>query len=208
MSSVVIAGDTSGSVTLAAPSVAGTTTLTLPATSGTVVIGTTPSGTIVGTTDTQTLTNKTLTSPTITGATITVASTAAPTFRAYQNSAQNISTAVITKVTFDTENWDTNNNFASSTFTPTVAGYYQISSGLRCASGLTNGHLLLYKNGGDELRLCNMDTTNSLTGSGLVYANGSTDYFEIYTYHTSGVTRTLASQAAQTYFQAVFVRSA
>jgi len=36
MSSVVIAGDTSGTVTLAAPSVAGTTTLTLPATSGTV----------------------------------------------------------------------------------------------------------------------------------------------------------------------------
>lgn len=36
MSSVVIAGDTSGTVTLAAPAVAGTTTLTLPSTSGTV----------------------------------------------------------------------------------------------------------------------------------------------------------------------------
>ena len=37
MSSVVIAGDTSGSVTLSAPSVAGTTTLTLPSTSGNVL---------------------------------------------------------------------------------------------------------------------------------------------------------------------------
>jgi hypothetical protein len=37
MSSVIIAGDTSGTVTLAAPAVAGTTTLTLPATTGTVV---------------------------------------------------------------------------------------------------------------------------------------------------------------------------
>jgi len=39
MSSVVISGDTSGSVTLQAPSVAGTTVLTLPATSGTVITG-------------------------------------------------------------------------------------------------------------------------------------------------------------------------
>ena len=37
MSSVVISGDTSGAVTLAAPAVAGTTTLTLPATTGTVI---------------------------------------------------------------------------------------------------------------------------------------------------------------------------
>jgi hypothetical protein len=37
MSSVIIAGDTSGSVTLSAPAVSGTTTLTLPATSGTIV---------------------------------------------------------------------------------------------------------------------------------------------------------------------------
>ena len=37
MSSVVISGNTSGTITLDAPAVAGTTTLTLPATSGTVV---------------------------------------------------------------------------------------------------------------------------------------------------------------------------
>lgn len=38
MSSLVIAGDTSGTVTLQAPAVAGTTVMTLPATSGTVVV--------------------------------------------------------------------------------------------------------------------------------------------------------------------------
>ena len=38
MSSIVVAGDTSGSVTLAAPAVAGSTTLTFPSTSGTVAV--------------------------------------------------------------------------------------------------------------------------------------------------------------------------
>ena len=48
MSSVVIAGDTSGSVTLSAPSVAGTTTLTLPSTSGTIITtGNIPTGSVV-----------------------------------------------------------------------------------------------------------------------------------------------------------------
>ena len=51
MSSLVIAGDTSGTVTLQAPAVAGTTVMTLPATSGTVLIsggalGTPASGTL------------------------------------------------------------------------------------------------------------------------------------------------------------------
>lgn len=38
MSSVIITGDTSGAITLAAPAVSGTTTLTLPATTGTVAL--------------------------------------------------------------------------------------------------------------------------------------------------------------------------
>jgi len=38
MANVVISGDTSGSITLAAPAVAGTTTLTLPTTSGTLAL--------------------------------------------------------------------------------------------------------------------------------------------------------------------------
>lgn len=56
MSSIIVAGDVSGTVTLSAPAVAGTTTLTLPTTSGTVVADSA----------TQTLTNKTLTSPILT----------------------------------------------------------------------------------------------------------------------------------------------
>jgi len=57
MANLVIAGDVSGTVTLAAPSTAGTTTLTLPTTNGTLV--TTASG--------QTLNSPTIATPTITG---------------------------------------------------------------------------------------------------------------------------------------------
>jgi hypothetical protein len=53
MSSVVISGDTSGSVTLQAPAVSGTTTLTLPATTGNVLVST-----AVSSSSTNTVTNK------------------------------------------------------------------------------------------------------------------------------------------------------
>ena len=53
MSSVVISGDTSGSVTLAAPAVAGSPTLTLPTTTGTVL-----ASTAVSSSTTNTVTNK------------------------------------------------------------------------------------------------------------------------------------------------------
>ena len=57
MSSIVIAGDTSGSVTLQAPAVAGSSVLTLPAVTDTVA----------GIAATQTLTNKTLTGAVVNG---------------------------------------------------------------------------------------------------------------------------------------------
>jgi hypothetical protein len=55
MASIVISGDTSGSITLSAPAVSGSSVLTLPAVTDTVA----------GIAATQTLTNKTLTSPTL-----------------------------------------------------------------------------------------------------------------------------------------------
>ena len=61
MASIVVSGDTSGAITIAAPVASGTNTLTLPA----------ATDTLVGKATTDTLTNKTLTSPTLTSPTIT-----------------------------------------------------------------------------------------------------------------------------------------
>ena len=57
MASVLISGDTSGSITISAPAISGTNTLTLP----------TATDTLVGKATTDTLTNKTVTAPVLSG---------------------------------------------------------------------------------------------------------------------------------------------
>jgi len=79
MSSVIIAGDTSGTVTLSAPAVSGTTTLTLPTTSGTIVTtNTMPAGSVLqvvqGSTSTSVMTNNTTATDTGLSASITPSS--------------------------------------------------------------------------------------------------------------------------------------
>ena len=175
MSSISIAGDTSGSIILQAPSVSGSTTLTLPTTSGTVL----------------TTAN-------------TFAAGTGPAFSAWQSSSQTISSVTFTKITFTTEIFDTNNNFASSTFTPTVAGYYQVTSAIYFATA-TTAQLYIYKNG----TLYQASPFTSQQGafvSGLVYLNGSTDYVETYVYLVTG--QSLSTGSANTYFQAAMVRGA
>jgi hypothetical protein len=65
---------------------------------------------------------------------ITASNLQGPAFSAYLNSAQSLSSQTHTKVTLDVENFDTNSNFASSRFTPTVAGYYQVNGSVMFAS--------------------------------------------------------------------------
>jgi len=134
-----------------------------------------------------------------------------PAFSAYSATSQTgVASGVFTKVLFDTEEYDTNNNFASSRFTPTVAGYYQVTA--RTDWSITSGacFLTIYKNGtgykGGQLN----DATGSGVGpiaSGLVYFNGSTDYIEIYAYQNNG-TNTIFPGIAYTFFQAAMVRAA
>ena len=73
-----------------------------------------------------------------------------PAFNVWKASNQTISSETLTKVTFSDEEFDTNNNFASSRFTPTVAGYYQINASLDMTNAATNVEdvsVHIYKNG-------------------------------------------------------------
>jgi hypothetical protein len=115
-----------------------------------------------------------------------------PTYSAYAATNQSISTSTWTKITFGTEEWDTNSNFASSRFTPTVAGYYTIAgrvdlSGLVAA---TTAYLALYKNGANYKTLASFTYSFNSIGFGggtTVYMNGSTDYIELYAFVNAGV---------------------
>lgn len=116
-----------------------------------------------------------------------------PAFYATNSGNQSISAATYTKVTFDTEVFDTNNNFASSRFTPTVAGYYQISLGTYFGNGSADNIVTIYKNGSILIRGSGLFTGSSSGGStysmsALVYCNGSTDYIEFFAYNSAGTT--------------------
>jgi len=176
MSSLVISGDTSGTVTVTVPAVAGTNTATLPAATGTVMV----SGNM-------------------------------PAFSAYQSSAQTLSTGVMTKLQFQTKEFDTASAFDSTTnyrFTPLVAGYYQVSGLLSPNASATVVRVEIYKNGSTIKRLFAGGTasTTGNGGSALVFLNGSTDYVELYGSFAVGQAATASIEA--TYFQATLVRTA
>ncbi len=144
----------------------------------------------------------------------TVGATAAPTFSASMSTTQTITTSTFTKVNFNTEAWDTNSNYDTSTyrFTPTVAGYYQVSCAIDggASSSITRVLANIYKNGSAYRFGTNLGTSagNSFSSicTSLVYMNGTTDYIECYGYIIA--TTAIISPSGSTWFDACFLRSA
>lgn len=140
-----------------------------------------------------------------------------PAFSAYANATQQtIPSGVQTKVLFQTEEFDTNSNFANSTFTPTTAGYYQLNAQVRVDGNIGTGEtmLVIWKNGAEYKRGWNASgstwasTFGAMTVSSLVQANGTSDYFEIYIQQTSGNSLDLLTANAQniTWFNGCMLR--
>lgn len=186
---------TAGGVGIAKALFVGTTVNILGSTSGTATIVVSAAA---GT--------PTLTLPTTTG----TLSINGPAFSAYQSTSTAVTASTVTKVLFDVELFDTNSNFASSRFTPTVEGYYQVNARTGFSSSvLTRGQAAIRKNGVavNTLEDTNGSAAYSSIGSALIYMNGSTDYLEIYVF-IAGSTTIYDGGAALTWFQAAMVRGA
>jgi hypothetical protein len=159
-------------------------------------------------------TNNTLAMQIGTNGQITVAATANPAFSAYNNANQTLNNNTTYKVLFQVEEFDTNSNFASSRFTPTVAGYYQINAQVLIENNSNAGTLLcnVFKNGADykstQSTVRSGSNTTALCCS-VIYFNGSTDYVEVYALQNTGATATLITNTTlSTWFNGAFVRSA
>ena len=139
-------------------------------------------------------------------------SSSGPSFRAYKGgtTAQSISSATATKITMTSEDWDTDNCYATSTFTPNKAGYYQfnisvyydLNAAARCL-------WWLYKNGSAINRLYDetpAGTFSGYSGSTIAYANGTTDYFEVYAQSQAATPTIWYGQDLQNW-SAVWIRS-
>lgn len=134
---------------------------------------------------------------------------AGPAFHAFAGGAQTVTTGTNTKVTL-TEDFDTNSNFASSRFTPTVAGYYQINGMCwgTASTSLTYMGAQIWKNGSLYI-LCysgpHTTTAGSAMVSDVIYFNGTTDYVELYIRINGSGTLTVDSN---TFFSGCLIRGA
>ena len=131
-----------------------------------------------------------------------------PAFSAYPSSNQSITTSTFTKILFQTTEFDTTSGmYASSRFTPTIAGYYQVQVSIAPNTATTATQACIYKNGALQKRNFASLANAVQEVTAIVYLNGSTDYLEGWGYLT-GVSPAIQGSSDQTYFQAALIRSA
>lgn len=137
-----------------------------------------------------------------------------PAFSAVRSGAQTVANGTFTKIQFNSEEFDTNNCYDPTTnyrFTPTVAGYYQISGSVSYSFNSGSAVISIFKNGasfkwGNLIGAVVAGCSGNV--SALIYLNGSTDYIELYAYQNSGLSQNISTSTVETYFQASMARTA
>ncbi len=160
-------------------------------------------------------TDRTLSLPDASGTILTTATAGVPVngpaFSALQSTGQSFSGSTFTKLSFTSEQYDTNASYDNSTsrFTPSVAGYYVVNIALSMSTVVSQCNVVVYKNGSVHRGGFSTYPTPTSGGafvSAMVYLNGSTDYIEAYVY-AIGTSPGTAS-GAYTFFEAAMIRSA
>jgi hypothetical protein len=184
MSSLVLNGDTSGSVTVTVPAVAGTNSVTIPAAAGTVMVsGNMPAFSAYLSSATQSITNLTSTKVQLNGKEFDTANCfdSSSNYRFTPNVAgyYQINATIAADATVTNPNWAMVSIYKNGTF---------------------------YK----QARYAGMTYTNiSPTVSAVIYLNGSTDYVEMYAYLSGGSGLILdGNNLYQTFFNGALVRAA
>lgn len=124
-------------------------------------------------------------------------------FSAYNSVSTAMATNALTKIDFQTEEYDTAGAFASSRFTATTAGYYTVSGGYAPGAAPVACFLSLHKNGvryKDGAIIGDATLVNSCGISARVYLAVG-DYIELYGYQNSGGAQGTTTGANATWFQ-------
>jgi len=135
-----------------------------------------------------------------------------PSFHAYNPQNGNIATSTNVVISNNTELFDSSSAYDTSNyrFTPQVAGYYFLYANIRYQSSTTNFdriNLVINKNGSAILGARNNNKDYSTASvSGIVQANGSSDYFDMQSYQNSGGTIAITTADEYTYFGGFLIK--
>lgn len=130
-------------------------------------------------------------------------------FSVYRAAAANTGNNAAAKITFDTETFDTNNNFGSGTFTAPVNGFYHFNARFSVATSHTRIIIMLYVNGGNRNNggdIHSAAITNGGVNISVMTQLAAGDTVEIYAYGNATLALEVGVGAtANTYFNGYLV---
>ena len=111
-----------------------------------------------------------------------------------------------TTLSWSTESYDTNNNFANDRFTPTTPGKYLVTLGVRCLSTTSSYVPAITKNGSVYAQVSNVGGTDiAAQVTSIIDMNGTTDYLESRVYSGGG---SASGATADAFFQGLLISMA
>jgi len=137
-------------------------------------------------------------------------------FRAYQNSAQVINNATSSQINLDTEDWDTDNAFASNTFTcpSDKAGKYIVVGAVRADPSWASTdqfNVMIYRNGASNTGSMTSNSLRAGIGNSVVTAQiinmAAGDTLKLYMYHNEGGGEGLQTGQESTYMAGTRITS-